>query len=248
MALDKFYWRCEGTTLDGTHDFTAGDGTAVLNSTAAINTDAALVGTNGLDCPTLGDNAQFVVSAGDIISSSEGSLAFKFRIVAFAANSSLFRAYNSASINHHIKVYLTGTDDATGRELSFAVRVTGSTNVIISTTAADMALNTVYAAVARWHVGNGDMRLEVYNADGSLRTSVENLATGSGTPSGIDTMLFGLSEGAGTQDAHVDNLMISSTYGEPLEDNLDINSYTAYGGGSPPATPAFRMSLLGVGR
>lgn len=247
MALDKFYWRCEGTTLDGTHDFTAGDSTAVLNSTAAINADGALVGTNGLDCPSSNDYAQFVVSAGDIIGSSEGSLAFKFRIVAHAPAQTLFRAYNSASINSHIKVASIGTDDATGREIEFRIRRTGGANVAISTTAADLALNTEYAALARWHETNGDMRLEIYNADGSLRTSVENLASGFQSPTSIDTLLFGVSEGVGSPDYHLDNLMISSTYGEPLEDNLDIDSYTNYGGGGGGVTPNSRLSLLRAG-
>jgi hypothetical protein len=54
MAL-TFFWRCEGTTLDGTHDYSAGGTTATGSSSAAINATAARVGTNGVQAPTASD-------------------------------------------------------------------------------------------------------------------------------------------------------------------------------------------------
>lgn len=227
MAL-KFFWRCEGTTLDGTHDYSAGDTTATLTSGAAINTDAARIGTNGLDCPTIGDYASFAISSGDLISQSVGALAFSFRLVAFLPSNSLFQAKNSAN-SSQITVQMIGTDDATGRELQFRIRLHGGIDKSVGTTAANLALNTWYAVVCRWDEPANDMRIEVYDAAGSLITAVEDLATNFDQPTGLDSLRIGETLNFGSSDFHIDNVFIADTYAEPLENFLDITSYTEYG-------------------
>ena len=172
----NFFWRAEGTTLDNTHDYSVGDQTATLNSAAAINTDAMHIGTNGLDIPSASDNAQFTVSNGDIINSATGSFGFWFRMVTFTTASMFATAENAQQANN-ITIARSGTDDATGREILFRVRRSGGANVTLTTTDADLALNTWYFLVARYDEPNNDRRLEIYNSDGSLRTAVEDLAT-----------------------------------------------------------------------
>ena len=231
FAAPTFFWRMEGTTLDGTHDFTAGDSTAALNSLAAINTDAVRIGTNGLDCPTSSDHAQFDVSSGDLISQSVGSLGFWFRLQSFTSGASLFRAHNTGTINNHIQVELSGTDDATGREIGLRIRLNLAINAVLVTTDADLQLDTWYRLVVRWDEPNSDRRIEVYNDDGAARTSIEDLTTDFDQPTGINTMFVGDATG-GTLDLHMDNFVIANAYNEPIEDNLTITSYTAYGGGA----------------
>jgi hypothetical protein len=231
MAL-LFFWRCEGTTLDGTHDYSAGDTTATLNSGALINADAARIGTNGLDIPTASDNARF--DAASIIAPAVGSLALSVRFTTFASGRSVAWAFGTNTLDQ-ILLETTGTDDATGRELRIRYRSTtgGAENVVLATTAADLALATWYGVVIRWDATANLLKLEIYNDDGSLRTEVSSTSAIS-PPADLVSMWWGES-GAGAIDLHLDNLFIADTYEEPLEDFLDITSYTEYGaaGGDP---------------
>lgn len=242
----KFFWRCEGTTLDATHDKTAGDSTATMNSLAAIAAGAAKIGSNGLDVPSSNDHAKFAVSSGDLISSSLGSFGFWFRIATFGADASLFKAINTAASTNRIMIVMIGTNTANGRELRFNINLAGGINVNLDTTAADLDLNTWYFVVARYDEPNSDRRLEVYNEDGSLRTSVENLTTNFDVPSGINEIDIGEAE-ANACSVDLDNIFIADVYGEALQDKMNITSFTEYDGAAP-STPAFRLSLLGVGR
>jgi hypothetical protein len=231
MAL-LFFWRCEGTTLDGTHDYSAGDTTATLNSGALINTDAARFGTNGLDIPTASDTARF--NAASIINGAEGSVALSVRFTTFASGRSLLMAFGT-NVLDQIRIETTGTDDATGRELRVRHRTTagGAENVVIATTAADLELNVWYGVVARWDTTADSLKLEIYNSDGSLRTEVSS-SSAITAQTDIVNLWWG-EDGAGAIDMHMDNLFIADTYEEPLEDFLDITSYTEYGaaGGDP---------------
>ena len=223
----NFFWRAEGATLDNTHDYSVGDTTATLGSTAAINTDAAYIGTNGLDIPSSSDNAQFTVSNGDIINTITGSFGFWFRMVTFTT-ASMFAAVENAQQANNITIARSGTDDATGREILFRIRRSGGANVTLTTTDADLALNTWYFVLARFDEPNNDRRLEIYNTDGSLRTAVEDLATNFDQLSALDTLYIG-EIGGGATDVHIDNIFIADDYNEPLEDNMNITSWTEYG-------------------
>jgi len=228
MAL-KFYWRCEGTTLDGTHDFTAGDTTASAGSAGAINSDAARFGTNGIDCPTASDNMNFAVSGTDLVDPSVGSAAFSFRLVAFVSGQSMLNI-RGTSTNDNITVTTLGTDDATGRELRLRYRSTsgGAENRTVDTTNANLAENTWYACVARWDATADLIRLEVYDASGTLIEGVTG-STSISVLTDVVGVYWGEVGAVGGSDLHVDNVFIADAYAEPLEDFLDITSYTAYG-------------------
>ncbi len=232
-----FFWRAEGTTLDGTHDFSAGDTTATLNASAALNTDAVKIGTNGLDSASNDSYAEFAVSSNDIISNVEGAIGFWFRYVTWNVSHFHFLAQQTGQAANNIAIFSAGTDDATGREITLRVRRAGVSNVSITTTDADLQTNTWYFLVARWDEPNSDMRIEVYNDNGSLRHAFENLTTNFDQPQGLDVLRIGDSLGAGgTFDHHLDNIFIASDYSEPLENKMNITSWTEYEGGAsiPP--------------
>lgn len=232
MAL-KFFWRCEGTTLDGTHDFTAGDNAATLSSTAAINTDAARIGTNGLDIPSSNDAAEFTISSNDLISTAGGSAAFSFRVTTWGNGAVIFTAVGTAG-NDHIRVELGTTD-----ELIFRHRVSGTSNLTLTTTAANIATGTWYSVVIRWDPSAEDRRIEVYDDAGSLIQAVEDTTTAFGPQTDLIALRIGETAGVAC-DVHIDNVFIADTYAEALEDFLHITSYTEYGvaaGGEVSWTP-----------
>lgn len=222
----NFFWRAEGTTLDGTDDFSAGDITATIGGTAAINTDAAFIGTNGLDIPSSSDYALFSISSGDLLDVDTGAIALWFRLNVFGG-ATLFTATQIAQPSHNITIWPSGTDDATGREISFRIRRAGAINLTLTTTDADLALNTWYFLVARFDEPNNDRRIEIYNDDGSLRTAREDLDTNFDQPGTLDQMQIGDGSG-GSGDLHLDNIFIADDYNEPLEDKMNITSWTEY--------------------
>lgn len=240
MAL-KFFWRCEGTTLDGTHDFTGGDNAATLNSTAAINTDAAKIGTNGLDIPSSTDYAEFAVSSDDIISRSAGAVGFWFRVTTWGAGATLFHAFGTAA-NDQISLSLSGTS-----ELLFRHRVSGVTNLTLTTTDASLTTATWYFVVIRWDDAANDRRLEIYDTAGSLvGTPVEDLTTAFGQQTDLITLRIGDVTGTAC-DVHIDNVFIADSYSEDLPTWKDITSYTEYGVSGAIEGPMVGGKLTGGG-
>lgn len=79
-----FWWRCEAadfSATNGTLDYSAGDDTASATGSPAINTDAVLYGTNGLDIPA-NETASYYnlsVSSIDIVNDAEGRIGFWYR-------------------------------------------------------------------------------------------------------------------------------------------------------------------------
>lgn len=100
-----FWWRCEGTTLDGDLDYTAGDGVATLNDGATISDAAEKYGTNGLLIDNGWENCEFSVSSDDIISSAKGRIGF------WLANASLGNGGIIFSINYSAGFYVYSDSD-----------------------------------------------------------------------------------------------------------------------------------------
>lgn len=233
QAAPTFFWRAEGTTLDGTHDYSdggTGDQTASIVSAAAINTDAVRIGTNGLDLPTSGDRAEFDVAAHDLISPAAGAIAFSFRITTWVNGFTLVNVSGTDGVDQ-ITVGLVDDDD-----ILFRIRNSGGTNVTIQTAGAGLTTGTWYAALPRWDQAANDRRIEIFNASGALISSAEDLSTAYDQPTDLTTVRWGdVSGSAG--DVHMDNMFIADAYAEPLEDYLDITSYTEYGAGGSSVVP-----------
>lgn len=229
MAL-KLYWRCEGTTLDGTHDFTAGDNTATLNSIAAINTDAAKLGTNGLDCPSASDYAIFAISSGDLFDRLVGKFGFWLRFEATPDSGSQIFTAQGTLANDFIRIL------AIGDELRFDFRQDGNSVVSLSTTAANMTTATWYWVEASWDQPNNDRRIAVYDSSGALINAVEDTATAYLAPNDLITLNIGNFGGGGTFNNHYDNVFVADAYAEDLLTFRDITSYTEYGAAPPTVT------------
>lgn len=223
MAL-TFYWRCEGTTLDGTHDYSVGDTTATLVGGAAINSTAGLFGTNGLECPTNGDYAEFSISSHDLLRPAEGSIALGFRIVTWLAGCTLFRTQGTAA-NDHIRIEMSGTD-----EIAVFCRNSGTGTTTITSTDWNLSTSTTYFIIVRWHDTNNVFRAECYNSDGSARGTPVEFTSAFSTPVDLTVIRWGENVAFGTVNFHLDNLFCADTYAETLENNLTITSYTQYGG------------------
>jgi len=242
-AAMLFFWRAEGTTLDGTHDFTAGDNTATLASAAAINTDAARFGTNGLDLPTGADNANFTITTNDIVNPAEGSAAFSFRVTTWVAGNTLFHV-RGTSANDTINVSMLGTD-----ELRFRYRSTagGVENVVLDTTAANIATATWYGVVVRWDSTADRLEIEVYNSSDTLIHEPTPSSSAISTQADITTLSWGDVSNTGSSDIHMDAVMVSNDADETLQSYLSYTSYTQIGGSSLIHTGGFQRLNRGHG-
>lgn len=103
-----FFWTAESTTL-GANDYSAGDTTATVNDTVAINTAAARIGTNGLDVPSSWDAVSFDVVNDDIINSQQFRIGVNYRCTARTNNARLVELRNSSG--HYITLNVGSTDE-----------------------------------------------------------------------------------------------------------------------------------------
>jgi len=106
-----FWWRCETADFSGTNgveDYSAGDDTATLNSSAAINTDAVKYNTNGLDCPGGEDYAEFTVSSDDIIDADEFRIGFWYYAIVSENDGIMINI--GQDFNNKIDIYIYTTD------------------------------------------------------------------------------------------------------------------------------------------
>ncbi len=235
MAL-KFFWRFEGTTLDGTHDFTGGDSTATTNGSASLSATAARVGTNGGLFPASGGHQfRFDTSTG-IVDRLLGAVGFSFRVTTAPSGVQGILNISGSAGNNYVFEVVAG-------EMRVTTNLEGTGESSLITTAAGITTNLWYGILYRWdHVGNR-RTIEVYNASNALIDSiVDNTAfTVPADLAASDGMRIGNTDG---NDAvcHFDNLFIGDTYAEPIESNFTITSYTGYsgGGGSPTVSPQSR--------
>ncbi len=181
-----YFWRCEGATL-GDDDYSAGDTTGTLNSSAELNTTAAHVGTNGLYVPSGNDYYSFDISNEDIFDATSGSIGFwwYYYTATWADYATLFHVdgatdfYLATYGGSELKVYWD-TVSWTTAEASLAVanwyfievaydadtdlmqvRVNGS-DVLDSTAKAFSALSS--PATLRWGSYNGGYQFYLDNA------------------------------------------------------------------------------------
>ena len=242
MAL-KFFCRCEGSTLDGTHDYSAGDTTWALSNASFTNT-APKVGTNSLAITANSGNAQLDISSQDLIAGAQGAVGFWFRVGTWQNGGSLFNASNSSAPNDNIRVYMTGTD-----ELVFGYRQNGGSNFLVTTDGANIALDTWYFVVGRWHFANDIQSIEIYTADTGAAVYTNNVpnAPFDGTAvTSYDNLTIG-NIGSNISQAYFDNIFIADTYDEAIEDYRVITSYTEYGVSGSVAGSVMGGKLLGRG-
>lgn len=234
MALTLFS-RMEGETLDGTDDYSAADTTWTLASLAAFNTSGVKLGTNGLNCPSGDDYA--TLAAASIVSPSAGCVGFWVRPQTWSDGTWLLNLQGTAG-GDRINIELGNASEVYFRHVA-----AGDHNVLINTTAAGLTTGNWYWLQCKWSSSQDDMRLEVYNAGGTLLEAVQNLSAGIGVaPADIAQINIG-TQGTSMQ-LDVDNLFAGSAYADDFFAKRNITSYTQYAGST---TPAGRGALLGVG-
>lgn len=227
MAL-KFFWRCEGTTLDGTHDYSIGDTTATANGTPTISATAARIGSNGV----LIDASEWYEfdTPDTIVNRLTGSAAFWFQCpTAFPSSGQVIGFYSrGATFENSISVRMSGTDELNLRIDS----TTGPVEQSLLTTAANIAVGNWYFVVVRWDQPNNDRCIEVYDTSGTLIQKVEDTSTAYTAPTELNDSGGGLRYGnvsGSTNTLYIDNVFVADSYAEPLQDYLTITSYVGYG-------------------
>lgn len=221
----QFFWRCEGTTLDATHDYSAGDTTASATGAVSISATAALVGSNGI--LTVDGNDFYDFDATGINDGTVGAIGFLFRFPsAWPSSGDVFGVSlrNSSSGNNTIQF----RGDSTNR---FELRIGqagGSTldyNLI-----GGLSTATTYLAVGRFDIANDKRAVEVYSVSGSvsLIEAREDTSTdlSGAAPSGINQIRIGATTYAGV--VYIDSVMIADAYDEPLADYALYTSYTQF--------------------
>lgn len=218
-AKITFWWRMEGTTLDGTHDHSAGDTTANLSGDWAINTAAVKLGTNGLDGHDTGDNrgdsVDFAISTFDIVDPNEGRLSFWFR-------------WTSGQWKQSVRWGMLNNNDDLSMESASAdgkcIIIVGASGVgdeYPDATGVDCApvAGTWYHIQYAWDTndGAGSEYFEIWR-DGVSLYSASNLTISIGTSDGL-FFRNGSSVAAG-EDMHYDHLIIT--------DDKTVDHYTCW--------------------
>ncbi len=238
LAADTFFWRMEATTLDGTHDFSAGDTTATAISAVELSATAARYGTNGLNTPTSID--QYSFTATGITSTTRGAVAFKIQFKAWGGDDQIFSAFNSGAPSDQITLQTTGTD-----ELLYRHRVSGGDNSTTTTTAANLALDAWYTFAIRYDTAANTRSVEVWSDDGTTLLHSESSSDPLDPQAALDTFLIG--NGDNSMRCWIDNLVISDDDADPVQTWANYTSYTQIsggGGGSAPARVQHRKKLM----
>lgn len=232
-AAPTFFWRAEGTALDGTHDFSAGDTSASAVNSVAIDAAAARVGSNGIVFNAA--NERYVFDVASLLASPPTTGAIGYWIqwpTALAAGGAFHGAFIRDATNggDFIVVSRLGAD-----ELRFTLDHTTNAAANLDTTAANLASGNWYFVLVRWNSSINYREIAVYDNSMALIQSVVDSSTDFSTsvPSqltGSGGVRFGDSGGTATE-AWMDNIFLAITYNEPIEDNALITSYTGYGAG-----------------
>jgi len=203
-----FWWRAEALNFSGTNgtsDYSAGDDIAEVVSAAAINADAAKMGTNGMDSPTASD--VFVFNDGtitDVIDDSEGRIGIWLRITTWSDDQKIFRLYDNDS--NIFLIGLTASD-----ELTWLWEDGGTVRTALTTSTSPLpSTGTWYFVEWAWKTSTNYREFFV---DGvSIASSSETIGQFAGDP--IEWR-WGTTQD-GTADLHFDNPIISSVSTDDL--------------------------------
>lgn len=231
MAL-TFFWRCEGETLSGTHDYSAGDTTATASGAPSISATAAKVGSNGVLNENASDFYQF--DSANIVTIDQGSFGFWLNqqtIMASGLALGLVLSESPYATTDNVIFARTG---ATG-DISLTIRKTGSANLILLASAG-MSAGNFYFITAGWHLSQDKRKISVYNSAGTLVANNTDTTTDcSGyIPTAMDTIEIG-QRSSSTSVIYVDNVFIGNSYDDAdiFYTKRDITSYTEYPTGHP---------------
>jgi hypothetical protein len=228
MALN-FFWRCEGTTLDGTHDFSAGDTTATATNTPAISATAAKIGSNGQLFDSGSDRYAFTPTG--IISTTAGAVGFWLHFpTAFPASGGAYVFYSQGTnSNDYIRIETLSGGGAGQRKLRLGIRNNGGAASNLDLVTANLTSGQWYFVAASWDTTVPSKRLTVLDASGTV---LENATSGAAVtaPVNITNWLFGDITG-GTGTMYIDNVFVAGAAADidAIITARDITSYTSWG-------------------
>lgn len=238
MSL-TFFSRCEGATLDGTHDYSAGDTTWTLNSAAEFSATGQHIGTNGLYTPSGDDYG--ILDATSIVSRLAGTVAFWLRFDTYGGGTVVFDAVGTNAGADYIRL---STNWSNGFECRHRSSV--GNNQAISTSSISVTGATRYFVQLHWSAALDSLKLEIYNSSGTLIESVENTSAGLGAaPADIINVHLGTKDGGGR--VSIDNVFFGSAYDDDFLAQRDITSYTEYGGVASAPSKSLGLLLRGCG-
>ena len=191
-----FFWTAESTTLGG-DDYSAGDTTASLSGSAAINNAVVKYGSNSLDIPAANSRAEF--SPASIATFTEGYYGTWIYFESYNNDATILRLFGDSNDFFTVRQETTGTGE-------LEVRWNGNgTTVLRQTSAANIALSTWYYVSFSYDQSTNYTYIEVDGVDASLSTN--------GTITAMDASPVALQYGDTTGVAtnhHQDNIVWGS--------------------------------------
>ncbi len=238
-ASAVFFWRAEGTTLSATDDLSP-DTSATANGGVSISNTAEKVGTNGI--LTTNQQDYYIFDPTGICSTTQGAfggwIQFKTAVPA-AGVQFLTRCFDASGAVSEVSLAM-----ANSQEVRLTLVSSGGTSSFLVTSACNIAVDTWYFVVARYHIANDDRFIACYDSSGTLIDSVSDLTTdlAASAPSGLTEFRVG-NPSANTNAIWADNIFVSQTYAEPLEDFHSITSFVpTYSAG--PTNGTFTSTTL----
>jgi hypothetical protein len=154
------------TTSDGC---SAGDTTVTFDSGTVVDPNPSGSG-YALYFPTTSDNALFEVTTDDIYNDDSGTFQADIYVTTWGDGTSILRVYGQANTDA-IRLTMTGTGD-------LRIRFEGNDSAVtdISTTAANVQLNTWTTITGKWRTGASDPSLSI-SANESTTTSDTDLSS-----------------------------------------------------------------------
>lgn len=238
MAL-TFFWRCEtsGSSAITTGDYSPGFTRIDLINSGDLSTTQARAGTYSLRHPTAVAGGAATYASNELGGSwpgNAGAVGFSvYQESTFGSGNTGtgfgFRCRNDAN-THRMDITYTG--DTTGKNLGVRLIGPSGTIDIVALTGDQFDVDAWYGVVLRFDYANDKIRLELYNASGTLVDSATSTSTDlSGyIPSDWGVLVFGQASSSHPDNVYFDNYLIADSYDEPLQNNFAIASYDDYDG------------------
>lgn len=196
-----FWWTAEATTL-GEDDYSAGSTTATATGSGlAINTTAAIIGTNGIYAPNTGGSRhyEFAVSSNDILPAT-GRLGFWHKTVATTDNVEMVY-WSTADTTSRMQLFVSG-----GNDLQFLWRDGGTTRTACTTNADVLSNDTAQFIEIAWDTNYR----EIFVDGTSVLECTTTTAQHTGATAATRVRIGNNSTTTPTQAVFLDNVAVSS--------------------------------------
>ena len=244
MAL-TFFWRCETETLDGTHDYSAGDTTASGNASVALSGTAAKVGSNGILVNAASKRYSF--DPASIITPAGGCFGHWFNIQSSLTTGGQCFYCRGTNSNDHVALETVSNGQRVLLKLRHSTNGAVTLSTSSGTVTSEMSTGSWYFIVGRWDIASDYRRIEVYDSTLTLIQHHTDTGTDLSSYQPVDFIAGGLRFGdatgwGGSTTAYIDNIFIASNYDEAIESKANITSYTEYAGSTvAPKASFYRM-------